>query len=522
MGKYKVKTNSAGFTIVEVLVSSLIIALLSIALFNGYIVFNSAQVYARYKTIGTELAVNQIEYFKSLPYDDLAVQGGAIVHPDPLPNTEYQTVDATTYQIVSSINYVDDAFDGCGNYPDTETKNLLCHNLPSPGGAPSTDTNPADYKIANVKVNVNDRLVASLDTHISARVAETVSTTGALIVKVIDASGNPVTNASINVVNTTVSPAINVNDNTDNNGIAIFYGLPPDSGNDYRITAQKSDYSTLTTVVPTGSLSPNHASQKIISQQSSSVTMVINPMGEYSLVMETVDTSGSPLSNVLVAVKGGTKKYSNSDNSEYYYNNFNPVDTRPSTGAGAITAINNLEPGKYIFCEDNGATGCNDSGNKYLVAAVPYGANSTIGNIQVPSYDPASPPSPLFSFDGHDYYQKVRLYFSVSSNHPRVYEIGNATASKAAGTHSFTLRGMNLPCDDVNPSACGTTVVVKNSAGDMYGSCINASSTVDSLDCTIDVSSANTEQSNITLTANGYTLNIPNGSGLLGGINVTP
>lgn len=522
MYKKMINHNQSGFTIVEVLISSIIIAILSISLFNAYIVFNSAQVYARYKTIGTELASNQIEYFKSLPYDELAIDGGAIIHPNPLPQQESQVLDGTTYTITSNINYVDDAFDGCGDYPDEATKNLACFNLPSPGGAPSLDTNPADYKIVNVRVHVNNKQVASLDTHIGARVAETESITGALVVKVIDASGNPVSNALINVTNSSLTPLINIGDNTDNNGVAIFYGLPPDTGNDYKVTAQKSNYSTLTTIVPTGSLSPNHANQNIITQQSSSVTMVINPMGEYSLVIESADVNNNPLPNVSVAIKGGTKKYSDTDNNEYYYNNTIPSDIRPSTGGSATVSVKNLEPGRYVFCDDNGAGDCNDASGKYLVAAIPYGAESSVGSIYVPSYDSAAPPSVLFNHDGNAYYQKVRLFFTSNSSHPRIHEIRNVTASKAAGTFTFTIKGSNLPCDNTSPSLCATTVTVKNSGGDMAAACINVDSTANLLDCTINLATANVEQSNITLSANGYTINIPNGTGLLGGINVTP
>lgn len=85
------------------------------------------------------------------------------------------------------------------------------------------DTNPGDYKLAHVVVkNLGDTRLAVMDTHIAARVAETASTTGALFITVTDSAGNGVSEATVKVTNTTITPAVSVSDSTDANGIAIF------------------------------------------------------------------------------------------------------------------------------------------------------------------------------------------------------------------------------------------------------------------------------------------------------------
>ncbi len=516
--------DNKGFTTIELLVSSIVIAILAMSIFSAYVALNSTAIFAKQKTIGTELATNQIEYLKSLPYDSLAVAGGAIPSANPLPNTKTQILDTVEYEIKTSINYVDDAHDGCAAYPNIATKNLLCRNLPSPSGAPATDLNPADYKIANVKVFVNDKKVAELDTQIAARVAETDSTTGALIVRIIDAAGNPVSGATANVANSTISPAVNLNDSTDANGIAIFYGLKPDTGNDYTITATKAGYSTLTTIKPSGSLAPNYPSQNIIVQQSSSVTLTINPKGQYSLVGETVDTNGSPIGDMKLYIKGGPKKYSNSSDTSYYYDNLAPSDIRTLTNGSGEFAVSNLDPGNYIFCGDAGSTSCQvgTSPVRYLVASVPYAGSAQAGPITIPSYDSANPPTPTFAYSSNSYYQKVRLYFSTNSTFPRISSVTNTTASIASGNHTFTISGENLPCHASNPALCNTSVTVKNGAGPVVASCIYADAITQDLSCTIPTSSLASGQSNLTISANGYTFDIPNGSGLLGGLNVVP
>ncbi|MFZ1324312.1 MAG: carboxypeptidase regulatory-like domain-containing protein [Candidatus Saccharimonadales bacterium] len=511
--------DSKGFTIIEILVSAVVIGIMSISLLGAYVALNSTAIFSRQKIIGTQLATNRLEYLKSLPYDNLAVAGGAIPHPTPLPSTETIVLDNVSYEIRTSINYADDAFDGCAAYATPAIKSNLCRNLPEPAAA-TTDTNPADYKIANVKVNVLGKKVSELDTNIAARVAETNSTTGSLSVTVIDSSGNPVSGATVNVNNTVLNPDIDVNDSTDVNGVAIFYGLPPHATNSYRVTASKSGYSTIFTIPPSGSLAPSFASQNIVVQQSSSVTLTIDPMGEYSLLAEVKDTNGNNLANMRTYAKGGQKLYSNTADSSYYFDNFTPTDTRPTSDASGNFVMENLTPGSYIFCGDNGAANCRIGGTAYyLVASVPYAGTNQIGPISIPAYVAASPPSPTFPFGGNGYYQQARLIFSTNSNFPRIYDISDGAASKASGTHTFTIKGTNLPCDASNPAACGTSVTIKNSAGNMDASCIGSASV---LTCTIDVSAANVEQSNITLTANGFTINIPNGSGMLGGVNVTP
>ena len=511
--------NEKGFTIIEILVSSVVIGIMSISLLSAFVALNSTAIFSRQKIIGTQLATNRLEYLKSLPYDSLAVVGGAIPNPSPLPNTETITLDNVAYEIKTSINYIDDAFDGCGNYATPALKAAICRNLPEPATA-TPDLNPADYKIANIKVFVLGKKVSELDTNIAARIAETNSTTGGLSVTVIDSSGNPVSGALVNVANTVLVPSINVNDSTDSNGIAIFYGLTPDSNANYKITASKSGYSNLFTIKSTGGLSPNFANQNIITQQSSSVTMTIDPMGQYSFIGETYNTSGAALSSVKVYAKGGQKRYSNSTDLSYYFDNFTPTDTRPVSDASGNFVMQDLTPSSYIFCGDTGASNCTDGAtNYYLVAAVPYAGTNQFGPISVPTYTASNPPSPVFPYNGNSYYQKARLILSTNVNFPRIFSVTNGTASKSTGTHTFTIRGSGLPCDSSNPALCATSVTVKNSGGNMVASCTGVDS---ELNCTVNLATAAIEQSNLTIVASGSTLDIPNGLGLLGGVNVAP
>ena len=380
------RREEGGFTLTELVIGLTVLAIVAFSLTGLFTSLVHSAVIAKEKAVASTLATNQMEYLKSLPYDSLAVQGGSIYSSTYIPASTTQTLNGVKYTINTSISYVDDAYDGCGSYPTQTLKQTYCRNYPPPSGAPATDTNPADYKIADVTVfNPDNTQLAEVDTEISAKVAETSSTTGALFVSVVDNNGNPISGATVNVVNSKVGP-VNVSDQTDENGIAIFYDLPNDSTADYVITANDSGYSTLHTIAASGSLQPTYPNQKILSQQSSYVTMVLKQQGTNSLLLETTDASGNPLPGVKVYVKGGYKNYTLSTDTTYYYDTLTPTDTRPTTDSSGFAGLTNLVPGNYYFCGDDGSVNCKvGSTTYYLVAAVPYGGTNSLKPITVPT-----------------------------------------------------------------------------------------------------------------------------------------
>jgi hypothetical protein len=518
----KLQKGEAGFTIVELSVTIVLFATIAVSFMALFTSLVRSTIIAKRQAVASSLATNQMEYLKSLPYDNLAVAGGSIYAPSPLPATATKTLDGVQYTVKTSINYVDDAYDGCASYPSTALRDLYCRNYPPPSGSPAVDTNPQDYKIAHITVNDKAGLrLAEADTQISSRVSETASTTGALFVSVIDNNGNKVSGATVTVTNTTLAPNVNVGDSTDSNGTAIFYGLPPDSGTDYTITATKANYSSLTTIPASGSFPATYPSQKIISQQSSFTTLTLKSQGANSLVIETVDTAGAPLANVKVYVKGGYKKYTTTSNTAYYFDNFTPTDSRPTTDAGGLATIQNLVPGNYIFCGDNASTNCKvGTTTYYLAAVVPYGGTNPFYPLAVPTYDAASPPSTTFDYNGTAYLQKVRLVLSTQSNYPRITSITPSNVSLAngpIGNYAFTVVGANLPCNAAAAS-CNTTVRFLQAANTYTASCTGAAAGT-SMNCTVNLTGVTTGNTQMVVVANGYTMTM-GASPLIGGVIV--
>lgn len=499
-----------------------IIALSTYGLFTALV---KSALYTKRKAVSLTLSTNQMEYLKSLSYDSLAVAGGSIYSTNPLPASKTQTINGVTYTTRTTIDLIDDAYDGCGSYPTLALKQLYCRNYPPPAAAPATDLNPGDYKIIHVATYdpANTKL-AEVDTQVSARVAETSSNTGALFVKVIDNNGNPISGATVNVVDNVLNPHVSVSDSSDINGTAIFYDLPPDTANfNYIISATYNAYSSLSTIAPSGALVPNYSNQKIFIQLSSLVTMTLKPQGPNSLVIETTNTSGAGLAGVKVYVKGGYKKYTLSTDTAYYYDTLNPSDIRPVTDASGLAALTNLVPGNYIFCGDLGATSCVIGGTTYyLAAAVPYSGSNPFNPVTVPTYSAASPPATTFAYGGVNYYQKVRLMLTTVANFPRVITMSPDDASLSTSpinAFAFQITGANLPCN-ANPASCSTVVRFLQGANTYNSSCTgNAAGLI--LNCTVNLTGVTVGGTQLRVIANGNTLTLP-ASPLLGGINVTP
>ena len=517
--------SSNGFTLVELVIGLVVLSIVAISFLSLFTSLVRSALVAKRKAVASSIATNQIEYIKSLPYDSLAVSGGSIYATNPIPSSTTQKIDGYTYTVTTSINYVDDAFDGCGPYPNQAIKQLLCRNYPPPASQTATDTNPADYKIVNVSVKgTGNNILANVDTQIAARVAETSSTTGALVVNVFDENSNPVQGATITVTDSTLTPAVNLSDTSDSNGIAIFYNLPPDTNNfDYVINGAKSGYSSLTTITPT-TLTPTYSSQKIFSQSSSFVSLILKNQGPNSLVLESKNTSGVALSGMKVNVKGGYKKYSSATDTSYYFDTLSPSDTRPTTDSNGLASLSNLVPGPYYICGDTGTTSCTIGATTYyLIAAVPYSGTSTYQPINVPAYLTSSPPSPTYNYSGNDFYQKTRLIFSTNSSFPRINRLSDHELSLSTDNKSsfpLQISGNNLVCSS-SAASCSTQVKIIQGSNIFSGSCTGNSSPATTINCTFNLTGIVAGSTQLQITYNGNTYTSPSDMSL-GSINVVP
>lgn len=438
--------RGGGYTVVELLVSVVIFTIISAAVYGLLVSYIQTASFAQLHAVATSVADQQMERLRALPYNSLAVQGGSIVSSTYIPATQEVKRGSWTYVVTIDIQYVDDAYDGCFNYPTQALRDLYCRNGPPKTGVPA-DSNPRDYKIAQVTVkNKNDgRVIVTMSSHFSARVAEVAGNTSMVAVKVIDMSGNGIAGATVRIVDSSVSPAVDQTTTTDDNGMALFMDATPDSSPRYVITASKSGFSTLSTIAASGALVPNYPNVTAIAQNVSSATLVIDQVSSTSLQISTVDSSGAPVANVPIDIKGGIKLYTDAADDTYSYNQ------TVTTDATGNIVIPNLVPGDYRVCY---AATNKCAASSYYAAAV----QTTVGPA---SWQPFPIPAGNSTGVGMSAMQAVRVVVTTNSAFPRVTSIDPTQASASAtgaDTTEVTINGANLSGASVSLVQGGVTI----------------------------------------------------------------
>lgn len=324
------KQKNRGFTLTELLVAVAVLVIvitpLTVALIkNGKFLTKNKE-----KLVAESIASEQIEIIKNLAYDDVGTDtgwphGGIAAHPDPI------TRSGISFQKIVSIVYVDDPYD------------MLA---PTEGGV---TCNPAindcysnDYKKVEVSVAPASNPLAKtiLTTDISPSGQETASNTGILEIRVINASGDPVPAADINVVNT--NQGINIITQTQIDGKISIPVLPPDTDN-YHIEATKTGCSLAQTYpASVDNPNPDPQDQSVLLLQLTSLTLSIDLLS--SMTINTVDTNGAPIIDPVTFNLHGEKKIGSNDLGDPIYKY-----TSTQTTSGGSINFTSMEWDSYTF-----------------------------------------------------------------------------------------------------------------------------------------------------------------------------
>ncbi len=318
--------NGKGFTLIEVLVATGLFLLISYAVFMAF--SDVLQISSKNETRFDAVSVlqNQIEIIRDMNYQDVGIMGG--YPPGKIPATTTVSFAGNNYLVSATVRNIDDPFDGL---------------------AP-TDTSPADYKMVEFQIScqtcMNSNFVPfTMTTTVAPKGLETSSQNGSLFVNVIDASGNPVSNANVHVYNGSLNPAISINDTTNNDGVLQLIDIPTSTAS-YSISVNKSGYSSDQTYPPGGASNPNPVKPDatVASQQITTISFAIDKVS--SLSLKTNDYFCSPIPSVSL-LQGGTKLIGTNPNVLKYSNSF----TTDSLGA---YSTNNLEWDSYsLFSQDS-------------------------------------------------------------------------------------------------------------------------------------------------------------------------
>lgn len=334
----KIKKNlSSGFTLIETIVGVAVFVLIATASYQAYISLFKIINQNQYKIAALNLANEQFEIIRNLPYSDVGIPGS--IPSGKIPHTQTLVRSNITFTVTTTIRNIDQPFDG-------------------QIGSTTNDLSPADNKVVEVEVSCStcgSFTSITLTTNVAPKNLETASTNGALVIKVFDSNGVPVADASVHIVNAQVTPNIVIDDVTNVDGVLQVVDAPP--GVDaYQITVTKSGYSTDRTYTPgaVGNPTPTKPHATVILQQLTQVSFAIDRLS--TLSFSSVKLDCTPVANIDFDLQGGKTigsgvyKYLQSlatNSSGSYSNSSMEWDTYTVTGTDSsydVIGINPLNP----------------------------------------------------------------------------------------------------------------------------------------------------------------------------------
>ena len=273
-----------GFTIIEMLVSVAIFAILATAMLGIFQILTTNVKLDRQKTVLAGLANNYLEIVRNMSYSQVGTLSGN-PHgglPD-FNNSITQKIGDINFKIYYEVTYIDDPADGT----------ILA----------GTDPYPDDYKQVKMDIlNTSTGLVTSFVTNVVPKGLEGTINAGAFLFKVFDSAGQPVSGATIHITYPTTSPTIILDRQTDSTGQWVEVGLPA-GVNNYHVVVTKAGYSSDATYQITGqNPNPTKPDPTIVNGQVTQVSFSIDLLS--TLNLKTLNNICQPVGSINVNVSG--------------------------------------------------------------------------------------------------------------------------------------------------------------------------------------------------------------------------
>lgn len=312
--------HSRGVTLIDTVVGVSLMLVVFLGVFAAFQLSVDVVLNNKARAGAIALADERMEYVRSLPYASIGTVGG--VPSGTLAQSETLSLNGVSYTRRTVAEYVDDPKDGTGAADTTGT---------------------ADYKAVKVEVSWPSRTGAR-DVSVVSRFEPTAGlesavSGGTLAITVNNASGQPVSDAQVSIVNAGASPAVNLTTYTNVNGGVSLPGTP--AASNYAVTVTKSGYSTAQTYSSTVSNpNPSPANLTVSSNQTTSSTFAIDQLATLTILTLRYGST-STISSVPVTVTSAKTIGSN------------PVVYKYSAtigGAGsATTTLSNMEWDTYTM-----------------------------------------------------------------------------------------------------------------------------------------------------------------------------
>lgn len=317
--QHNAKIEKNGFTLIETLITIAFVVAFLLAIYQLYAKVLEVGTNIRVRIVASQVASEQMEFIRNLQYSDVGTIGGL---PSGIIAQSANIVrSGISFTITTTIRNIDQPADG------------------TLGGTPN-DLSPADNKLVALSVSCTTckyPVTVENTSYVAPKSLETENGNGALVIKAIDASGNPIVDAIVSIVNNAISPAINLTDVTDASGVLTLVDAPPSTEN-YQISVSKSGYSTDKSYTPHAVGNPNPLKPHL--------TVVANTVTQSTFAIDRTGTitvaAQSPMCAAISGVSGsftGQKIIGTSPDVI--------KTTLPFTISGASAAISNVEWDTY-------------------------------------------------------------------------------------------------------------------------------------------------------------------------------
>lgn len=316
------KKATRGETYLEVIIAMGIFVVLSQAVIvlanTGYELIG----FTRARNVARTLALTKMEYARNLSFANVGTVGG--IPSGTIPQKEAIAINGQEYIVQTTVVYVDDPFDGV-----------------SP-----VDLVPNDYKRVRVEVTWTGLgpkgTKAVLISDVAPKGVESVIGGGTLSLLVFDSTGHSVSNAAISIVSSGITPAVNENVVTNDNGRIVLPGAAP-CVKCYRVTATKSGFSADRTYGVSEVPNPTKPDLTVVQGGLTEMSFTIDQLSTLTLnTYAGKDVNFAPLPSQTILLQG-TKTIGTDtlDNPIYKYRQ------SVTTNSSGVLTLNNMEPDIY-------------------------------------------------------------------------------------------------------------------------------------------------------------------------------
>jgi type II secretory pathway pseudopilin PulG len=359
--KYK---NKSGQTLISLLIALAIFAILSHAIFTlttssfKTVSFSKARIAARH------IAEEKIETIRNMPYDSIGTVGG--IPYGTILQKEDRLLNGLNFVIKTSIVYVDDPFDQ---------------------QAPN-DILPTDYKRVRIDVSwggaaasTNNPVVITTD--IAPKGIEKIAGGGTLSILVFDANADPIPQAEVHIFSNSVTPNIDITQNTNTNGRMVIPGIPHCT-ECYNIAVTKSGYSIDKTFTTSEIANPAKPLVSVNEGSLTEISFIIDKNSTLNIsTLSDRENLFIPIPNIPFVLTG--QKTIGTDIGDYPVYKFEKQFTTNTLGSLTIT---DLEWDNYTITFPgttyniatsnplNPYTVLPNTNTNWLISLVPYSANN--------------------------------------------------------------------------------------------------------------------------------------------------